>query len=396
MEYDLCVQLILFKYFTCYTHIIFFDRKNKCGTFKNHIHSIFELEKGHIKNTSMYKKLRDYSSNVTLNISHLKDIHELKVEISIFILNKYTLHAEHYKQGSQLNDIYTQTRINPLALPVHTQHYRKSRQILDFMMSSDIFEIEEFKISLCNNTSFNNLVTDPNFNTLFTHARLLYYAENHKRPFLEQTLVYQDLHTKCLTIEKSCEFMQTFCIQQNINPKILTDNIITLMDKKHKTKNTLLLQGHKTARNIIINSIKKCAKLYDTPLIADKKFSFVNTLNKQLIVLNEPIINKNSYPILKTILKGEETIIYVSKIKSFILKQTPVIISTDNITLGPNTNKILDCCIHKYVNLKRTDYPPERDLHPAWISKFSETYSSPNEPEIAFSPSMYLKKYKYI
>ncbi|GFY56902.1 nonstructural protein NS1 [Trichonephila inaurata madagascariensis] len=158
------------------------------------------------------------------------------------------------------------------------------------------------------------------------------------------------------------------------------------MDQKHRKLNTVVLEGEpNSGKTYIAKSLTKACIFYGDVSTAVYGFMWQDSINKRMILINEPFFDNRCIEELKTILEGTGTFVKVKGKGDEYLRPTTCMITT-NMPVWiqcPSTEKaILARTLKYYKNLKPCPFLKQvtRDLHPRWLGLLLIRYAKTCAP----------------
>lgn len=220
--------------------------------------------------------------------------------------------------------------------------------------------------------SFREIYTKRQFSLKFQKALQLEMQACLDTPILIPAKDYTDHQNLCLTPKESVSLIKQWCKFQKIDHRNFILNILNVLDKCKKKKNTLYFWGApNSGKTCVTQSLQRAAYFYGEVNQGTASYIFMwqDCINKRLIVINKPHFDAAMIEQLKIILKGPGTFVHKKMSSDEYLRPTPVIMTLNTYvwSLFPGSkNAILSRLIHLYDDLKACPLLKDvtKDLHP--------------------------------
>lgn len=267
----------------------------------------------------------------------------------------------------------------------------KSNDIMilkDMILESNSQSESELMENFCGNSVFEHIFCKRTYKDQFKKALQFAIMSCLDTPYIELVRNYKDRKNQCLSPTSSFRLMQDWMKFQNINPMRFCSDILDIMDKKQRKKNTLVLKGEpNSGKTFIAKAIEKACIFYGevTQGTAGYAFMWQDCTNKRVIVINEPFFDLTMIESLKAVLEGTGTFVHKKNTSDDYLRPTPIIVTTNNHLWShcPTAECAIRArCLRIYDNLKAADCLKNvnKDLHPAWILPFLPGICRPATP----------------
>lgn len=177
------------------------------------------------------------------------------------------------------------------------------------------------------------------------------------------------------TVERSVQVMEKWCEDQRIDVYRFARDIQQFIDMQNRKVNCLYLQGQpNSGKSLIAKSIANLCQLYHSVPPGSNRFMFQDTIDKRLILLNEPLLDDTQIEASKEVLEGFGAFVPIKMKADGYLRPTPVIVTTNTPiwSYAPDQKGALMArCYTGYDNLKKMPFLKDvtKDLHPLWIKR---------------------------
>ncbi|GFY09309.1 parvo_NS1 domain-containing protein [Trichonephila clavipes] len=214
------------------------------------------------------------------------------------------------------------------------------------------------------------------------------------KPYQDLCVEYNNDKNQCMSPYNSADIMDQWCKFQGIDPFEFAVTIRDLMDQKHRKLNTVILEGEpNSGKTYIAKSLTKACIFYGdvSTAVAGYGFMWQDSVNKRMILINEPFFDRRCVEELKTILEGTKTFVKVKGKGDEYLRPTPCMITTNMpvwIQCPTAEKAILARTLKYYKNLKACPFLKQvtKDLHPRWLGLLLIRYAKTCIP-VYFSDS---------
>lgn len=236
---------------------------------------------------------------------------------------------------------------------------------------------------------FREIYTKRTFSLNFKKALQLEMQSCLDTPILVLAKEFVDHKNICLTPKESVNLVMKWCRYQKIDMRNFILNILMVMDRCKKKRNSLYLCGEpNSGKTYIVRSLQKAAYFYGEVNQGTASYTFMwqDCVNKRLIVINEPYFDNAMIEQLKVILEGTGTFVHKKMSSDEYLRPTPVIITSNTKiwALAPGSKAAITArLIHLYDNLKSCPFLQDvtKDLHPLWLNHLADKFLTHAEKE---------------
>lgn len=249
-------------------------------------------------------------------------------------------------------------------------------QIKDLIIRSGAQSEAELLNCYHNDPIFENLYCKRTFSTNFKKALNFAIQTTLDKDYRDLCRDFDDKNNECMSRKRSADLIEKWCAFQGICVKQFALNVVSLMDRKMRKQNTIILEGTpNSGKTFIAKSICKACIFFGEVSQGSAGYAFMwqDCVNKRFIILNEPYFDNCMIEQLKIVLEGTGTFVHKKNCSDEYLRPTPVMITTNNpvwINTPAAESAIRARCHTIYSGLKSADFLKyvRKDLHPDWVN----------------------------